>query len=198
MKPIQESTESPLGVLSVHSIVRLAGLVIIAAGLYVSWQVVTRAWSLFENHEQVAVFGAEFEKRSGVNGLFHGLLDQRFAPAGTVPGSPNTSGPTGGIAPVPAPAPGSSTAPMPAPSNVQKGSFRETVQNTDVSYLCAWGLTLILLSLISRIALLAVVTGAKLATQEGPHLQEIRMLAQELARAVRQGQPPADLCQRLD
>lgn len=170
---------------AISVVVRFAGLVVMGFGLFIGWQVVTAAWGLFESQERVTTFADEFEARSGLNGLFHSLLDQRLLSGS----SPQLGAPNGPTTAQPAPTmlpPGAAS--NPAPGSAAPMNPREALAHTNVSYLSAWFFTLILLSLISRIAVLAIVSGGKLAMHQGPNLEEIRILARELARATRREQ----------
>ena len=151
---------------------RVLGVVILLTGLYGAYQVVERAWMLFEKQETVVKFAEEIEKHAHLNaflGQMNVLVDFVNKAKSAIPDNQNQAFGKSTYPSTP-PAAAAATAPVPA---------------LNASYLMAWILTLVLLGLIGRISFWAITAGGKLALFSLDHDEQLRGILRQLIQEVR-------------
>lgn len=131
-------------------IVRILGLFLLFAGLWVALQVLLTAQDLYEHPEQIERFAVAIEKGSNIDKTLAPIRDSLIA-EGDTEGEVQNNNP---------------------PSSAGTGNIR-------VSYFFAWVIALLLLLLIARISLTAIKTGGELVLFDMQIKQFARMLAKE-------------------
>jgi hypothetical protein len=131
-------------------IVRILGLFLLFAGLWVALQVLLTAQDLYEHPEQIERFAVAIEKGSNIDKTLAPIRDSLIVESDTEGEVQNNS----------------------QPSSAGAGNIR-------VSYFFAWVIVLLLLLLIARISLTAIKTGGELVLFDMQIKQFARMLAKE-------------------
>lgn len=131
-------------------IVRILGLFLLFAGLWVALQVLLTAQDLYDHPEQIERFAIAIEKGSNIDKTLVPIRDSLIVESdieGEVQNNDQLS-------------------------SVGTGNIR-------VSYFFAWAIVLLLLLLIARISLMAIKTGGELVLFDMQIKQFARMLAKE-------------------
>jgi hypothetical protein len=131
-------------------IVRILGLFLLFAGLWVALQVLLTAQDLYEHPEQIECFAVAIEKGSNIDKTLAPIRDSLIVESDTEGEVQNNN----------------------QPSSAGTGNIR-------VSYFFAWVIVLLLLLLIARISLTAIKTGGELVLFDMQIKQFARMLAKE-------------------
>ncbi|MFT5425553.1 MAG: hypothetical protein ACI9ZT_000485 [Gammaproteobacteria bacterium] len=131
-------------------IVRILGLFLLFAGLWVALQVLLTAQDLYEHPEQIERFAVAIEKGSNIDKTLAPIRDSLIVESDTEGEVQNNN----------------------QPSSAGTGNIR-------VSYFFAWVIVLLLLLLIARISLTAIKTGGELVLFDMQIKQFARMLAKE-------------------
>jgi len=151
-------------------LVRLAGLAVLALGLWSGLQVIGEAWSLYHDPDRIERFALAVERGSHIDRLLNPPPPGETAPA--APGQPAEGQPPKGQPPGAEPSraqpanPPGDAAPRPA--------FR-------MSYFVAWIVALFLLLLIGRVAVWLIKTGGELALYD----TQMKRFARALLEGVR-------------
>ena len=135
-------------------IVRILGLFLLLAGLWVALQVLLTAQDLYAHPEQIERFAVAIEKGSNIDKTLAPIRDSLIVDSdadGAVQYNTETNN---------------------KPSSADTGNIR-------VSYFFAWVIALLLLLLIARISLMAIKTGGELVLFDMQIKQFARMLAKE-------------------
>ena len=135
-------------------IVRILGLFLLFAGLWVALQVLLTAQDLYEHPEQIERFAVAIEKGSNIDKTLAPIRDSLIVESGSENGVKNYS-------------------------ETDKRSSSVGTGNIRVSYFFAWVIALLLLLLIARISLTAIKTGGELVLFDMQIKQFARMLAKE-------------------
>jgi hypothetical protein len=130
--------------------VRLVGIVLLLVGVWVSLKVIVEAWELYRSPQSIERFAVAIERGSN--------LDKALA---------------------------SITSPRPASRNGKEvpAAVEEPVasnQSLKLSYFLSWGIALMLLMLVGRLALAAVKTGGELALYDTQVKKVVQTLIKEL------------------
>lgn len=136
-------------------LVRGAGFVLMTIGLWVALAVVVEAWSLYRSPAGIERMAQAIERGSH--------LDQSLA-RGSGSGSGSKAEPDEAIA-------GTANAP----------DKSDSVLGFRLSYFVAWVISLLLLMLIGRLAIVAVKTGGELVLYD----RQVQRLAREIVREAR-------------
>ena len=147
-----------------HSVVRLIGAGVMVAGLVIGFQVVGKAWELFDDASSIARLAEEIELHSNVNKTvqaFGAMMLIEYEKADKenkkiVEQNQFIAEQTGQNPP-----PESLTAP-PLQERIE---FARSLKQLNIVYFSAWGIGFILLWFIGRVAFWALVEGAKVAVQ---------------------------------
>ncbi len=131
-------------------VVRIIGLFLLFAGLWVALQVLLTAQDLYEHPERIERFAAAIEKGSNIDKTLVPIRDSFIVENGKE-GEVQTDN---------------------QPASAETGNIR-------VSYFFAWAIALLLLLLIARISLTAIKTGGELVLFDMQIKQFARMLAKE-------------------
>ncbi len=153
------------------TLLRFLGAAILLAGLYGGYQVVERAWLLFEKQDTIVRFAEEIDKHAHLNGFVAQLgvvVDFVNKAKNALPENPPADG-----GPIP---------PPPTRTAAYAGSPAEPV---NASYFVAWILTIVLLGLIARISMWAITAGGKLALFSINSDHQLRLVIRELIQEVR-------------
>jgi hypothetical protein len=158
---IGTETSSPESITAI--LVRLVGVVVLVVGLFVGLLVLHTAWNLLQKPETILPFAQEIETRSQLNAFIHSwcqilltVLHEYTAMASTrVVFSAKTI------------------------------AALENGLKLDLSYFAAWGLTVIVLLLIGRIAFWTLSTGAQVALASTNSERQIKLIVRELIREMR-------------
>jgi hypothetical protein len=144
------------GAQATRGVVRLAGFVLMAVGLFIALSVIAEAWSLYHEPQRIEPFAAAVESGSHLDRVVGSVHAEDKKDAEPVEG-----------APVVAPKPAASDAP----------SFR-------LSYFAAWMLAILLLMLIGRLAIAAIRTGGELVLYDLRMKQFAKAIVHELGRGT--------------
>jgi di/tricarboxylate transporter len=135
--------------------VRLVGVILLLVGLWVSLKVIVEAWDLYRNPDHIERFAAAIERGSNLDKTLAAVTAPRVANKNPRESSDSA---TDDDAPPPPPVP----------------SLR-------LSYFLSWGIGILLLLLIGRLALAAVKTGGELALYD----TEVKKFAQALLGQIK-------------
>jgi len=135
-------------------IVRMIGMFLLLAGLYVAIQVLLTALDLYEHPEQIERFAVAIEKGSNI--------DKSLAPIrdGLIADNDSDNG-------------------VQQYAETGKRPASASANNIRLSYFFAWVIVLLLLLLIARISLTAIKTGGELVLYDMQIKQFARMLVKE-------------------
>jgi hypothetical protein len=161
---IETETDSPES--TTATLVRLVGIVVLAVGLLVGLLVLHTAWNLLQKPETILPFAQEIETRSQLNAFVHGwcrVLLTILREKATMAGTPEVLSP-------------------------QTIATLENGLKLDLSYFAAWGLTVMVLLLIGRIAFWTLSTGAQAALASTNSERQIKRIVRELMREMRSEQ----------
>lgn len=145
-------------------IVRLIGMFLLLAGLWVAFQVMLEALELYRQPQKIERFARAIEQGSNIDKSLSSLRDS-VSPGESGTGvDENSSGTGAGMEE-------NTVSPPQAPSN-----------NIRVSYFLSWVIVLMLLMLIASISLRAIKTGGELVLYDMQIKQFAKMLLKESAR----------------
>jgi hypothetical protein len=133
--------------------VRLIGVVLLLVGLWLSLQVIREAWDLYRAPERIERFAQAIERGSNIDKIFI----------------------------LPSSAPKRAEADESDQPRLSADPIDRTGEPFRPSYFMAWGIALLLLMLIGRLALAAVKTGGELALYD----TEVRRFARALIQETR-------------
>ena len=135
-------------------IVRIIGLFLLLAGLWVAIQVMLEALELYQHPQKIERFANAIEQGSNIDKSLVSLRES------VIQGSDDEE-----------------TVPV-TPSESQSKSYK-TASNIRVSYFMAWVIVILLLLLIARISLTAIKTGGELVLYDMQIKQFAKMLVKE-------------------
>ncbi len=151
---MNENTLDDAGRNIMSFIVRILGMFLLLAGLWVALQVLLTAQDLYEHPEKIERFAVAIEKGSNIDKTLAPIRDSLIVESDSENGIKQY------------------TETEKRPSPVGTGNIR-------VSYFFAWIIALLLLLLIARISLAAIKTGGELVLYDMQIKQFARMLAKE-------------------
>ena len=137
------------------TVVRIIGMVLLLAGLWVAFEVLFEAWDLYEQPQKIERFADAIEKGSNIDKSLVSLRES------VISGSQQGAQEGDGSITIETRAQGS---------------------NVRVSYFIAWVIVILLLLLIARIALGAVKTGGELVLFDMQIKQFAKMLVRESSK----------------
>ena len=137
--------------------VRVIGLFLLLAGLWVAVHVMLEALELYQNPQKIERFAVAIEQGSNIDKSLVSLRES----------VPRDSGDED---------PGTITPPDPQPASFQSSA------NVRVSYFLAWVIVILLLLLIARISLTAIKTGGELVLYDMQIKQFAKMLVRESSK----------------
>ena len=146
------------GIMSIF--VRLIGLFLLIAGVYVALHVMLKAMDLYENPRSIERFALAIEKGSNIDKSLLSIKDDVIAGPGEGDETPSANNPD---------------------------SLRRSTDPSDshvrVSYFFAWIIMLMLLMLIGSISLRAIKTGGELVLYDMQIKQFAKMLVKESSKS---------------
>ena len=151
---MNENTLDDAGRNIMSFIVRILGMFLLLAGLWVALQVLLTAQDLYEHPEKIERFAVAIEKGSNIDKTLAPIRDSLIAD--------NVSG--NGVQQY---------------AETKKRPASTGTNNIRLSYFFAWVIALLLLLLIARISLTAIKTGGELVLYDMQIKQFARMLAKE-------------------
>ena len=151
---MNENTLDDAGRNIMSFIVRILGMFLLLAGLWVALQVLLTAQDLYEHPEKIERFAVAIEKGSNIDKTLAPIRDSLIAD--------NVSG--NGVQQY---------------AETEKRPASTGTNNIRLSYFFAWVIALLLLLLIARISLTAIKTGGELVLYDMQIKQFARMLAKE-------------------
>jgi len=135
-------------------VVRMIGMFLLLAGLWVAIQVLLTALDLYEHPEQIERFAVAIEKGSNIDKSLAPIRDSLIADNDSDNGVQQYA-------------------------ETEKRPTSAGVNNIRLSYFFAWVIVLLLLLLIARISLTAIKTGGELVLYDMQIKQFARMLTKE-------------------
>jgi disulfide bond formation protein DsbB len=151
--PAPVAAPESVGSTAAQMIARIAGLIIMTIGLWVSLAVIVEAWSLYRSPEGIETMARAIERGSH--------LDQSLARVSQDKTEPDES----------------------SPSARPKREKSESMLGFRLSYFVAWVISLLLLMLIGRLAIAAIKTGGELVLYDRHVQQLAREIVRESRRA---------------
>lgn len=137
-------------------VVRIAGFVLMAAGLWIALSVIAEAWSLYQEPQRIEPFAQAVEAGSHldrvVGSAVHNEEKKDAENAEAAPGAPK-------------------------PASPEPASFR-------LSYFAGWLLAILLLMLIGRLAITAIRTGGELVLYDLRMKRFAKAIVHELGRGT--------------
>lgn len=152
--------------------IRLAGVVVLLAGLYSAFLVIKKAWSLLDDPKVISVYADEIEKQTHMNAFiaqWNVVVDFVNQARRSLPQQQMQNPPVEG---------------QEQPLTVVPTSSGPK-QSINAAYLTAWFFTLGLLGLIARISLWAVSEGGKLIVYGVDQEQQLKRVLSELVQEIR-------------
>lgn len=137
-------------------VVRILGMILLLAGLWVAFEVLFEAWDLYEQPQKIERFALAIEKGSNIDKSLVSLRDS------VISSTRETTG-----------ADGEETVKIETPSQAN---------NVRVSYFIAWVIVILLLLLIARISLGVIKTGGELVLFDMQIKQFAKMLVKESSK----------------
>lgn len=125
-------------------LVQWVGIAILAFGLTVSYRVVTTAWKILEDQQEIVSFAERIETASHVNGAFNSLLETLRKKIDELP-----TATAGAVDPKKA-------------ATAQADALQSGMQKLNSAYFAAWAITLTVLALVARIGLWMAYEGGRL------------------------------------
>jgi len=151
---MNENTLDDAGRNIMSFIVRILGMFLLLAGLWVALQVLLTAQDLYEHPEKIERFAVAIEKGSNIDKTLAPIRDSLIADNGS----------------------GNDVQQY---AETEKRPASTGTNNIRLSYFFAWVIALLLLLLIARISLTAIKTGGELVLYDMQIKQFARMLAKE-------------------
>ncbi|MBI4692654.1 MAG: hypothetical protein HY749_01360 [Gammaproteobacteria bacterium] len=143
------------GAQATRGVVRLAGFVLMAVGLFIALSVIAEAWSLYHEPQRIEPFAAAVETGSHLDRVVGSVHNEEKKDTETADGA----------------------AVVPKPAAPETPSFR-------LSYFAAWLLAILLLMLIGRLAIAAIRTGGELVLYDLRMKQFAKAIVHELGRGT--------------
>ena len=146
------------------TIVRLIGMFLLLAGLWVAFQVMLEALNLYRDPQRIERFASAIEQGSNVDKSLVSLREKVLVEPADESDEPDKPAAT-------------ATKNNPASAH--------SANNIRVSYFFAWVIVLLLLLLIARISLSAIKTGGELVLYDMQIKQFARMLVRESSKGMK-------------
>lgn len=152
-----------VGRTSLSIVVRLLGLFLLLAGLWVAMQVLMEALDLYHEPQNIERFARAIEQGSNIDKSLSSIRESAMSSTKV----PDEEQEAGAVAPPPA----------------KKPVATPTGNNVRISYFLAWIIVLMLMMLIASISLRAIKTGGELVLYDMQIKQFAKMLVRESSKA---------------